>query len=445
MSADRLFSVLAVDDDALFVRSIGRIFRGRPYTLITADSADQALTKLALQPIDLILLDLRMPGRDGMSLLEDLKKLYPDVPVMMLTGYGNIDLAVRAIHAGAADFLEKPCEPGLLLDRIAIHHRFWAQRISYPPDNRAFDFPGLIGKSPAMQRLKNLILRVAASDASVLIEGESGSGKELVAKAIHRHSPRQAKVLCAVDCAALNESLLESELFGHEKGAFTGAEDARLGLIRSADKGTLFLDEIGEIPLGMQAKLLRTLQEREVRPVGGTKSQAVDVRIIAATNRNLEEEVRQGRFRSDLFFRVSAVPLTLPPLRERGADILLLAEHFLAQFDQTGQKRISDRAAELLLGHSWPGNVRELENVLRRALILAESNTLVAEDLPATLVLEGRGGAAASPADDSLVAYEILALRRALQKTANNRRRAAALLGIAEATLYRKLKEHGLS
>jgi len=445
MFADRLFTVLAVDDDALFLRSIVRIFRGRPYRLVTADSAELALSKLAEQPIDLLLLDLRMPGRDGMSLLVDLKKLYPDVPVIMLTGFGNIALAVQAIQAGAADFLEKPCEAGLLLERIATHYRFWEQRINYPPDDCAFDFPGLIGVSPAMQRLKNLILRVAASDVSILIEGESGTGKELVAKAIHHHSPRQARVLCAVDCAALNESLLESELFGHEKGAFTGAEGFRLGLIRSADKGTLFLDEIGEIPLGMQAKLLRTLQEREVRPVGGTKSQPVDVRIIAATNRNLEEEVRQGRFRSDLYFRVSAVPLTLPPLREREADILLLAEHFLAQFDKTGRKRISEAASELLLGYSWPGNVRELENVLRRALILAESNSIIAEDLPATLVLEGGGRSVPAPADDSLAAYELLALRRALKKTANNRRRAAALLGIAEATLYRKIKEHGIS
>lgn len=442
---DPLFTILAVDDDRLFLRSIARIVRSPSYGLITAESAAEALTRLALQPVDLVLLDLKMPGRDGLSLLEDLRSLYPDIPVVMLTGHGSIELAVQAMQAGAADFLEKPCEPDVLLERIATHHRFRSQRVSHQTDNRTFSYAGLIGNSPVMQRLKTLILRIATIDAAVLVEGESGTGKELVARAIHHHSDRHDKVFCAVDCAALSETLLESELFGHEKGAFSGAESSRPGLIRSADQGTLFLDEIGELPLGMQAKLLRTLQEREVRPVGGIKSQPVNFRIVAATNRDLEEEIREKRFRSDLYFRIAAVPLVLPPLRERGDDILLLADHFIHQFDPTGQKRIADEAKGLLLGYSWPGNIRELENVLRRALILSERDMLVAEDLPATLAMVNTEDAILRPAEDSLEAYELLALRRALAKTANNRRRAAALLGIAEATLYRKLKEHGIS
>ena len=443
--AESLFTILAVDDDRLFLRSIGRIVRPPAYGLVTAESASEALTRLALQQVDLVLLDLKMPGRDGLSLLEDLRSLYPDIPVVMLTGHGSIELAVQAMQAGAADFLEKPCEPDVLFERIATHRRFRAQLLSHQPDTRTFSYPGLIGKSPVMQRLKALILRIATIDTAVLVEGESGTGKELVARAIHYHSARHDKVFCAVDCAALNESLLESELFGHEKGAFSGAESSHPGLIRSADQGTLFLDEIGELPLGMQAKLLRTLQEREVRPVGAIKSQPVNFRTIAATNRNLEEEIRERRFRSDLYFRIAAVPLVLPPLRERGDDILLLADHFIRHLDPTGQKRIADEAKGLLLGYSWPGNVRELENVLRRALILSEGDMLVAEDLPATLVMASTEDAILRPVEDSLAAYELLALRRALAKTANNRRRAAALLGIAEATLYRKLKEHGIS
>jgi DNA-binding NtrC family response regulator len=365
----------------------------------------------------------------------------------MLTGYGGVQEAVMALKLGAADFLEKPCSPSVLCKILANYYAIYQQRCSLKVINRShpFDYPDLVGESLEMQRLKALIARIAVSEAPVLILGESGTGKELVAKAVHHHSTRNNGPFCAIDCAAINESVLESELFGHEKGAFTGADRSTQGLIQSADKGTLFLDEIGELPLKMQAKLLRTLQEYEVRPVGSTKSQPVDIRIIAATNRNLEHEITNGRFRSDLFFRISAIPLLLPPLRERASDIPLLVQHILKCQSKETARDISREALQLLQGYAWPGNVRELENVLRRALAIAEQNTILPDDLPATIVLEKNVASKPSPVNDSLLAYEQSAMENALRKTNNNKRQAAALLGISEATLYRKLKLFGLS
>lgn len=439
------FTLLAVDDDPLFLRSLARILISQPYHLVTATDADRALVKMETDQIDLVLLDLQMPGRDGISLLRDITSLYPDVPVFMLTGHGSIGHAVQAIKLGAIDFLEKPCEPANLLQRLATHYEIWKQRrLAGGSDKNQFDFPDLIGQSPVIERLKAMILRIAKSDAPVLIQGESGTGKELVARAVHHHSLRNNELFCAVDCAAINESVIESELFGYEKGAFTGADKAALGLIRSANKGTLFLDEIGEIPTRMQSKLLRTLQEQEVRPVGSTRSQAVDIRIIAATNRDLNQEIAQGQFRSDLYFRISAIPIMLPTLRERGEDILLLANHILNRLGKGQGKRISDEAADLLLNYAWPGNVRELENVMRRALALAEQDTILPADLPATIVVE-KSRESMQPEDDSFAAYERLALENALKKTKHNKRKAANLLGIGEATLYRKMKEYDLS
>ena len=406
----------------------------------------QGLAALATKPYNLVLLDLKIPGRDGMSLLEEIMQNYPDLIVLMLTGHGGVQDAVKAVKLGAADFLEKPCPPNVLCKVLAHYFAVWEQRkLTENANQQAFDFPDLVGESPAIEEMKSLVARFAISDASVLVLGESGTGKELAARAIHHHSLRKNGPFVVIDCAAINESVLESELFGYEKGAFTGADRPTRGLIRAADEGTLFFDEIGELSLKMQAKLLRTLQEREVRPVGSTKSQPVDIRVIAATNRDLEQEVAKGHFRADLFFRISAIPIIQPPLRERSEDIPLLVMHLLENLSTDRPKEIGADALRLLQVYHWPGNVRELQNVLRRALALAEEDVILPADLPATLVVGCDYGKECSPENDSLEAYEQTAVENALRKTGNNKRHAANLLGISEATLYRKLKQFGLS
>ena len=449
MTTSPPFKILALDDDLAFLRSLKRVLRNAPYSILTTTDPHQALDLIDTEQIGLVLLDLRMPQRDGLAVLEDLVSLYPDVPVIMLTGFGNIEQAVRAIKLGAADFLEKPCPPHILNRVLAKYQVIWEQRQSRTntPGERSL-FPDLVGESSAMGQVKAQIARTALSDAPVLVLGESGTGKELIARAIHDNSTRHGGPFCAVDCAALNESVLESELFGYERGAFTGADKPMRGLIRSADRGTLFLDEIGELPLKMQAKLLRTLQEQEVRPVGSTTSYPVDIRIVAATNRNLEDEIGSGHFRADLFFRIAAISIMAPPLRERGDDIALLAQHILGKLAPAGEeKTISGEALELLQAYHWPGNVRELENVLRRALAFAEHDTIKAIDLPATLVVGSQNNRLQEPpADtDSLQTYERTAMENALRKTKYNKRQAALLLGVSEATLYRKLKQYGLA
>ncbi|MBM9616420.1 sigma-54-dependent Fis family transcriptional regulator [Desulfobulbus rhabdoformis] len=446
MSTTQAFSILAIDDDPMFLRSLKRILINTPYEIATKSDPLQGLTALATKPYDLVLLDLKMPGRDGMSVLEEIMQNYPDLIVLMLTGHGGVQDAVKAVKLGAADFLEKPCPPNILCKVLAHYFAVWEQRkLLENVNQQAFDFPDLVGESPAIEEMKNLIARVAVSDAPVLVLGESGTGKELAARAIHHHSLRKNGPFVVIDCAAINESVLESELFGYEKGAFTGADRPTQGLIRAADGGTLFFDEIGELPLKMQAKLLRTLQEREVRPVGSTKSQPVDIRVIAATNRDLEQEVAKGHFRADLFFRISAIPIIQPPLRERSEDIPLLVTHLLENLSTDRPKEMGADALRLLQAYHWPGNVRELQNVLRRALALAEEEVILPADLPATLVVDCACEKDCSPENDSLEAYEQTAVENALRKTGNNKRQAANLLGISEATLYRKLKQFGLS
>ena len=446
MTTQRLFRILAIDDDPMFLRSLKRIMLNTPYSLTTKNEPEQGLAAMVSSRYDLVLLDLKMPGRDGLSVLEELIQLYPDLIVIMLTGHGGVQEAVKAVKLGAADFLEKPCPPNELCRVLAHYHAVWEQRdIQAVSDPQQFDYPELVGQSPPIEELKNLITRVAVSEAPILILGESGTGKELAARAIHHHSLRKNGPFVVIDCAAINESVLESELFGYEKGAFTGADRPTQGLIRAADKGTLFFDEIGELPLRMQAKLLRTLQEREVRPVGSTKSQPVDIRVIAATNRDLEQEVAKGHFRADLYFRISAIPIIQPPLRKRTGDIAPLVSHILRLLLPDRPKEIGADALRILQAYQWPGNVRELQNVLRRALALSEQEVILPEDLPATLVVGSKCEPECNPDNDSLVAYEQTAVENALRKTSNNKRQAASLLGISEATLYRKLKQFGLS
>lgn len=447
------FSLLLVDDDQLVLAALTRLFRKDGYRLVTAASGEEALARFASDPADAALIDYQMPGMDGLTLLKRLIHLAPDLQVIMLTGQGNIATAVAAMKSGAVDFLEKPFQPEALRARMGQLVHIWRLR----SENRRLKrriagsptFDTLIGEAPAMQAVKQTIARAALSDATALVYGETGTGKELVARAIHHHSPRSTGPFVPVDCGALSESLVESELFGHVKGAFTGAHRASAGLIRSAQGGTLFLDEVGELTPGGQAKLLRTLQEKAVRPVGGQRAVAVDIRIVGATNRDLEREVDKGRFREDLFYRLNVVPIRLPPLRERSADLPLLAAHFAARFS-TGfapPKPIGEDALACLMAYPWPGNVRELENAIRRALALGRDDTIGPADLPQA-VAGGSGkrslGVAGMPADDRLAAYEKAAITNALNKSRGNRKAAAGLLGIGEATLYRKLRSYQL-
>ncbi len=449
------FSLLLVDDEATILSSLKRVFRQASYDLHTAQDGEAALEILGQTGVDAALVDLMMPGMSGMELLASIRQKWPAVKVIILTGYGGVKEAVEAIQMGAVDFLQKPFENESLLARFDQLHQIWRleqenQRLKDQIQFK-FGFDQMIGNASPMLNLKRMILQVAHSDASILVQGETGTGKELVARAIHHHSTRNRQPFVPVDCASISESVMGSELFGHVKGAFTGAHESTPGLIRTAHNGTLFLDEVGELPLNMQAKLLRTIQEKEVRPVGDSRNVSVDVRFLAATNRNLEEEVAQGRFRQDLYYRLNVVVMTIPPLRDRRDDVPLLARHFCDQFPSSAGevKPLSDEVLCALMAYDWPGNVRELENVIRRAVAMGQGRAISLHDLPESL---HGGPKPSSPPDagkvfvegDSLETYEMVAIRSALEKSAGNRKRASLMLGIGEATLYRKLKKYHL-
>jgi DNA-binding NtrC family response regulator len=449
------FSLLIVDDEPLLLSSMRRIFHEAPYEIFCAGNGQDALKILEKARIDAALIDLRMPGLSGMDLLRQIRARYPKIMSMMITGHGGVPEAVEALKLGALDFLEKPFSLEGLQNRVAEMHRMWLEDRKKQADEKD-DFScilerRLIGKSVPMQRLKDMILRVAPGCDNILIYGETGTGKELVARAIHQLSPRRDQPFIPVDCASLSQTVMESELFGHTRGAFTGAHSAAQGLIRASDKGTLFLDEVGELSLGMQAKFLRTIQEKEVRPVGSTRSFPVDLRLVAATNRVLSQEVAQGRFREDLLYRLDVITLQVPPLRERGEDISLLADYFLTRFRQgrTPAPRLTDRAREALEQYYWPGNVRELENIIRRMVALGTGQTLDLEDLPEYLKeIKDIGPVPLPPAGGraggTLAAQEKTAIENALRRTEGNRRKSAEILGISEATLYRKIRLYGL-
>jgi DNA-binding NtrC family response regulator len=449
----RQFCLLMVDDDPAVLSSLKRVFRKSPYDIHTAESGHDALVTLEKSRIDAALVDLKMPGMDGMALLESIRRRWPAIRVIILTGYGGVKEAVAAIQMGAVDFLQKPCEEESLIARIGQLYQIW----QLEQENRRlknkvqfqFNYDQLIGNSVAMLNLKKIIIQVAPSDASILVQGETGTGKELVARAIHAHSNHAPRPFVAVDCAGISESVMGSELFGHVKGAFTGAHESTSGLIRSAEGGTLFLDEIGELSSSMQVKLLRTIQEKEVRPVGASRSYPVDVRILAATNRDLEKEVEEGRFRQDLFYRLNVVVVNVPPLRDRLDDIPLLVRYFLKQFQtpSSAAEKVSQQTMAHLTNYDWPGNVRELENVMRRAVAMGTHEAIIPTDLPDSIV--GAHAIADQHADlcvdhNSLEAYEIAAISNALGKCGGHRKKAARMLGIGEATLYRKLNKYKL-
>jgi two-component system response regulator AtoC len=445
--------VLIVDDDQRMCELLTSGLSRRGFQATSLTDAEQAFLRLEAEKFDAVVADLNMKGWNGIDLCERISANHPDLPVIIITAFGSLETAVAAIRAGAYDFITKPFEIealSLTLDRT-VQYRALREEVKRlrqaASGGRAIQ--EIIGESAPMKRLCDLIERVADSEASLLITGETGTGKELVARAVHQRSRRRDGPFVAIDCASLPEPLLESELFGHTRGAFTDAKSPRAGLFAQASGGTVFLDEIGEIALGLQPKLLRALEERRVRPLGGEREVAFDVRIVAATNRDLETAVEEGRFRKDLFFRLHVVLLEVPPLRARGNDVLVLAQHFLEQFSSRSGKRVaglSSPAAEKLLAYYWPGNVRELRNSIERAVTLTSYDQIRVEDLPEKIRNYRRSQILPLSEDPSdLVPMEEVERRyilRVLEAVGDNKTLAARILGFDRKTLYRKLEQY---
>jgi DNA-binding NtrC family response regulator len=443
--------ILVVDDDADMRGLLSDVLESEGYQVGTAESGEKALQALAEEQYDLVLTDLRMKGMQGTALLSEIKHRYPDTGVILMTAFGTVETAIEAMKGGAMDYLIKPVKTEDVLRTAGRAAREVQLRREVTHLRRAvykeYSFHQILGKSRPMQEVFELIRRVADSPSNLLITGESGTGKELVAKAIHYNSDRRDRPFVAVNSAAIPEQLLESELFGHMRGAFTDAKADRPGLFEEAQKGTLFLDEISELPLMLQAKLLRAIQEREIRRVGSTKSIPVDVRIIAATNLSLADEVKAKHFREDLYYRLNVIEIRLPPLRDRRDDIPLLVENFLHKCAKANRKPlqgISESSLALLIDYAWPGNVRELENVIERAVTLARAEKIMPEDLPAT-VQGSRGDRRVldDAAERTLPLQEVEweYIKKILEKTGGNKYQAAQALGIDRKTLYRKLAE----
>jgi DNA-binding NtrC family response regulator len=378
--------ILIVDDESDMCANISRILGRLGHACMTAPDGARGRELLEAEAPDLLLTDLKMPGVDGMDLLRHAREVDPTLPVIVMTGFATVESAVAAMREGAFDYLPKDFSMEQL--RVAVERALRQRGLEVENKNlrqqlqRALGFENLVGASPAMARVFELVKKAARSEANILLVGESGTGKELVARAIHANSPRAAQAFVPVDCASLPENLLESELFGHEKGAFTGAQRAKPGLVEVAHRGTLFLDEIGEMPIGLQAKLLRALQEHQIRRVGGTALVDVDLRLVSATNRNLRQAIGAGQFREDLYYRIDVIEIRLPPLRERTGDVDLLARAFLKKYGGGRVLNIDDEAMTVLRAHAWPGNVRELSNVIERACALTEGDTIGRRDLP---------------------------------------------------------------
>ena len=432
--------ILVVDDDISHCTILQALLRGWGYNVALANSGRQALEQVREQVFDLVLCDVRMAEMDGIATLKEIKALNPAIPVLIMTAYSSVETAVEALKTGALDYLIKPLDFDNLqatLEKALAHtHSVDAET----PAVSASQF-SMVGKSPAMQHLLSEIALVAPSEATVLIHGDSGTGKELVARAIHASSARSEKPLVTLNCAALNESLLESELFGHEKGAFTGADKRREGRFVEADGGTLFLDEIGDISPMMQVRLLRAIQEREVQRVGSNQIISVDVRLIAATHRDLAAEVNAGRFRQDLYYRLNVVAIEVPPLRQRREDIPLLADHFLQRFAERNRKAVkgfTPQAMDLLIHYDWPGNIRELENAVERAVVLLTGEYISERELP--LAIASTPIPLVQSQDiQPLVEVEKEVILAALEKTGGNKTEAARQLGITRKTLLAKL------
>lgn len=450
-----LYRVLVVDDDTAHRTMLRTLVGGWGYDIVDADDGEAAIAAVQAQPVDLVLMDIRMVRVSGLEALEQIKTINPAIPIVLMTAYASVEMAVDALKKGAYDYLIKPLD----FDKLRLTLKRALEHIRLKAENRqlkkqletGFQSQDIIGSSPAMVRLMETVAQVAASEATVMVTGESGAGKELVAAAIHHNSPRKAGPFVKVNCAAITETLLESELFGHEKGAFTGADRRKEGRFVQADGGSLFLDEVGEMPVSMQVKLLRVLQERELTRVGGEQMISVDVRLIVATNQDLARMVSAGTFREDLYYRLNVVELRTPPLRDRREDIPLLAAHFLARFSEKNRKaveRFSPRAMDLLIRHPWPGNVRELMNTIERAVVLSRSACLDEDDVAALAQRSPEVDAALSggvfPADVPLERIEQEAIVNTLASAKGNKSEAARRLGITRKTLREKLKKYNL-
>jgi two-component system response regulator HydG len=444
-------TILIVDDDPGHRGMLTTLLTDWGFGVEAAADGETAVARCREQAFGLILMDVRMTGISGIEALKEIKAYNPAIPILIMTAYSDVETAVEAIKTGAYDYLTKPLDfedLRLTMERALDHASLRDENHALRQTLAAsFDTGGIIGQSPSMRRLMEMLATIAPSEATVMVTGESGTGKELIARAIHANSPRRKGPYIAINCAALAETLLESELFGHEKGAFTGAEKRRDGRFLAADKGTIFLDEIGEMPLSMQVKLLRVIQEREIQRVGGDQIFKVNVRIVAATNRDLLAEVEAGRFRQDLYYRLNVVTLALPPLRDREEDIPLLAAHFLRKFAEKNGKHIkgfTPDAMNRMLKHSWPGNVRELENAVERAVVLALGEYIGERELPPALsfgmdAIRPEGGFAHLTLEE----LERLAILDALEAAGGNKSEAARRLGITRKTMHAKLAKYG--
>jgi DNA-binding NtrC family response regulator len=439
--------LLVIDDDAVTRELLTEVFHGEGYQVVACDSGPTALARASEESFDLAVTDIRMPEMDGIAVTRALKARQPDIQVIVMTAFGSVETAVEAVRHGAFDYVSKPMN----IDEIkSTVRRALAEQhvvVSRKDGERTIpDAAGVVvGRSPAMVEVYKTVARVAPSRSTVLIEGESGTGKELIAAAIHRHSGRPAQRFVAVDCGSLTDTLLESELFGYVRGAFTGAVGEKRGLFEEANGGTIFLDEIGDIGAPMQAKLLRVLQEYEIKRVGSQEWTKVDVRVVAATNRNLEQLVQEGRFREDLFYRLKVVTITLPPLRDRREDIPLLAEHFLRRYAEQNDRplpRLDDEAMNLLSDYPWPGNIRELEHCIERAVALATTQVLTPDDL--TPELRSKLEVELYRDNPTLEEMKRRYLVHVLNDTGGNISRAANILGVDRRSLYRMLTRYGL-
>ncbi len=448
-------NLLVIDDEEAIRNVVRRILRGTEIQVFSAGNGEDGVDILKENPIDVLLTDLRLPGINGIDVLKQAKKMDENIEVIVMTAYGTIDTAVDAMKLGAFDFLTKPFDSLEKLKRaveLALERRYLRRKnIELERElSGKYGIENIVGKSKKMEEVFNIIRSIAETNATVLIEGESGTGKELVARTIHFLSKRRGGPFIPVDCTTLPKDLIESELFGHERGSFTGAHESTKGLFRMADEGTIFLDEIGDLPLDVQGKLLRVIEEKQVRPVGSSSAYSVSVRIIAATNVDLRQAVKERRFREDLFYRLNVLPVRLPPLRERKEDIPLLVDFFIKQIkSDSGIKKdisFSPEAIDALINYPWPGNVRELKNLLERTILLARSNTITLRELPVEITRS-----VSTPRDLKLEdiplsfsSYEKACIERALAVNNNNIEETAKQLGIAVSSLYRKMKQHGI-